>query len=109
MTSRMTKILPDLKQSHGPEFSDTPKFRRDGELPDQIQIHGPALRSQRLAADLTLERLASDAGVSEFRLQAMEAGDWVAVEADIARGLIEALDCDFEELFKVVERVANGE
>lgn len=75
----------------------------------RIHVHGPALRSRRLAADLTLERLASDAGVPQIRLQAIEAGGvWVPVEPPIVRGLLEALDCGFEELFALVERSANG-
>jgi len=69
-----------------------------------IQVHGPALRSQRLAADLTLERLASDAGMPQVRLQALEASDWVPVKNREVRGLIEVLDCDFEALFTLVER-----
>jgi transcriptional regulator with XRE-family HTH domain len=76
----------------------------------RIQVHGPALRSRRLAADLTLERLASDAGVPQARLQAIEAGaSWMPVESPVARGLIEALDCDFFDLFDVMERFANGD
>ena len=69
-----------------------------------IQVHGPALRSHRLAADLTLERLASDAGMPQVRLQALEASGWVPVENREVRGLIEVLDCDFEALFTLVER-----
>lgn len=75
----------------------------------RIQVHGPALRSWRLAADLSLERLADDAGVPKRRLLAIEAGGWAPLESPLARGLIEALDCDFDDLFKVVERFANGD
>lgn len=76
----------------------------------QVHVHGPALRSWRLAADLSLERLAADAGVPQARLQAIEAaGSWTSVENDVARSLITALDCDFYDLFDVVEGRADGD
>lgn len=76
----------------------------------QVHVHGPALRSWRLAADLSLERLASDAGVPQIQLQAIEATPtWVSVDNHIVRSLIEVLDCDFYDLFDIIERRVNGD
>lgn len=74
----------------------------------QVHVHGPTLRSRRIAADLTLERLASDAGLPLERIHALEAVSWAPVDHRVARGLIEALDCDFYDLFVVAERWPNG-
>ena len=64
----------------------------------QVHVHGPALRSRRIAADLTLERLASDAGLTQARLADLEAQEWQPVDGSVARGLILALDCDFDDV-----------
>jgi hypothetical protein len=56
-----------------------------------------------------MERLASDSGLPQARLTALEAQGWAPVDHRVARGLIEALDCDFDDLFVIAERTTNGE
>jgi hypothetical protein len=55
-----------------------------------------------------MERLASDAGLPQVRLQTLEAQRWAPVENRVARGLIEVLDCDFDDLFVIVDGPSNG-
>lgn len=80
-------------------------------MPDpygQVHISGKALRSARLAADLSLEQLASDAGLPQVRLQALEALRSAPVDHRVVRRLIEVFGCDFYDLFTITESCLNG-
>lgn len=68
-----------------------------------VLVDGKALRERRIAADLTPEQLATDAGLPQGQVQALEDGGWGPVDPTAARGLIEALFCHFDDLFVVTE------
>jgi predicted transcriptional regulator len=69
-----------------------------------VHVDGKALRERRIAADLSTEQLAVDAGLPREQVQALEDG-WGPIDPRTARRLIETLVCHFNDLFVVVEEV----
>lgn len=71
-----------------------------------VHVDGKALRERRIAADLSTEQLAVDAGLSVEKVQALEDG-WGPVDPRTARRLIETLVCHFSDLFVIAEEVES--